>query len=64
MSRYSDRRQRPTLRDFNESRAAWETYEANVIEADFQRNEREEDEAEARADARERSGWTPLGDAA
>jgi hypothetical protein len=62
MSRYSDRRRRPTLRDFNESRAAWERYEANVIEADFQRNERCEDELEARRDAR--SSWTPRGDVA
>ncbi len=62
MSRYLNRRRRPRMADFNERRESFERFERNVIEADFQRHERFEDELEARRDARDQ--WTPTGDAA
>jgi hypothetical protein len=62
MSRFLTRRRSPIMRDFNEHRARFDEYEANVIEADFQRHERIEDDLEARRDAWD--SWTPTGDAA
>jgi hypothetical protein len=60
MSRYLNRPRRLTFADTLERPGLLE----ERLEADFDRQlcrlEREESEAEARADARERSGWTPL----
>jgi hypothetical protein len=64
MSRYLDRPRRLTFADTLERPGLLE----DALEADFDRQlarfEARESVAEARADARERSGWTPLGDAA
>jgi hypothetical protein len=60
MSRYLNRPRRLTLADTLERPGLLE----DALEADFERQlarfEAREDELEARADARERSGWTPL----
>jgi putative hemolysin len=57
MSRFLTRRRSPTMRDFNEHRARWDEYEANAEEAQLARFERDQDDLEARRDARD--SWTP-----
>jgi hypothetical protein len=64
MSRYLNRPRRLTFADTLERPGLLE----DALEADFDRQlcrlEAREDVAEARADARERPRWTPLGDTA
>jgi hypothetical protein len=64
MSRYGDRPRRLTFADALERPGLLEEALAEDHDRQLRRFEREESEAEARADARDRSDWTPLGDTA
>jgi hypothetical protein len=64
MSRYLTRRRPLTFADTLERPGLLEEALAEDFERQLCRVEVRESEAEAREDARERSGWTPLGDAA
>jgi hypothetical protein len=60
MSRYRDRPRRLTFADTLERPGLLEERLADDFERQLGRFEAREADAEARADARERSGWTPL----
>jgi hypothetical protein len=60
MSRYRDRPRPLTFADALERPGLLEERLADDFDRQLCRFEARESEAEARADARERSGWTPL----
>jgi hypothetical protein len=60
MSRYRDRPRPLTFADALERPGLLEERLADDFERELARFEARESEAEARGDARERSGWTPL----
>jgi hypothetical protein len=60
VSRYRDRRRPLTFADALERPGLLEERLAEDHERQLARFEARESEAEARGDARERSGWTPL----